>query len=560
MGGLVPAAQVLLMSQLVTSLGSQTGDNGTARIPLFLALLAVVSASAQILGALKGNAFQAATGLVTTELSTQVMSQAIGLSPAQTERPDILDSMQRATRESQFRPTQAMQQTLDVVGQLTTVASVGAVLSSMHPGVAVLALFAPCPLIYAQLVAGRLGFELEQGRAEDRRRLVYWPMLLTDPSSAKEIHAFGVGAYIVEQFRSVAQHIVQGDLSLFRRITKFTVSMSIVSVALNLAAQFVALWVALSAGNVGILIAVIQGIVAIQAAGMGMFGGLASLSNTQMYLSNIRHFLSIQRESPIRGDRTAPSTIENGIEFRQVCFTYPGQSWPALTDVSFVLRAGDVTAIMGRNGAGKSTLFKLLCGIYSPDSGEILIDGIPIQEMSEDSLLSTMTFVFQDFVEYNVSASDNVGLGSLSHIDDVYQIQKSATMAGVAEDLARLPSGWATSLGKMFDSGIDLSGGQWQKVAIARSLMRDVPIMLLDEPTSSLDPISERAIFEQLRLRSPAGVRLIIAHRFSTVRFADHVIVMDKGAVVAQGRHLELMDSSTLYSDLYEAQEFSVRS
>ncbi|GAA3801550.1 multidrug ABC transporter permease [Cellulomonas soli] len=554
--GLLPAVQVLTMGRLVDALNSDSAELHVQALAGLLAVLAGLAAASQVLGAVRGMSFQAVTTLVSTELSTSVMEHAIELPPAQTEQPEILDSMQRAMRESQFRPTQAIQQTLDVLGQLTTVASVGAVLGSMNPWVALLALAAPCPVVYAQWKAGRRGFALEQSRAEQRRRLVYWPSLLADPASAREVHAFGIGGFIVARFRTAAEAIVRQDMALFRRVTGLTMSMALVSVALNLTAQIVALWVALSHGTLGVLIAVIQGIVAIQSAGSGLFGGAISLSNTAMYLANIERFLSLKPHARSRGTSQAPHRLHTGIEFCAVSFTYPGQTQPALDGVSFVLRPGMTTAVMGRNGAGKSTVVKLLCGIYTPSSGQILIDGVPLDEISEASLLDAMTFVFQDYAQYNVSAAENIGLGSLEHLDDEARVRAAGARASIAQHLDALPAGWQTPLGRTFDAGLDLSGGQWQKVAIARSLMRDVPVRLLDEPTSSLDPISEKAIFDQFDSREPGVTTLLVAHRFSTVRFADHVIVMESGRVAAQGPHHTLMTTSPLYRELYDAQEF----
>jgi ATP-binding cassette subfamily B protein len=242
------------------------------------------------------------------------------------------------------------------------------------------------------------------------------------------------------------------------------------------------------------------------------------------------------------------------IRFDNVTFAYPGAEANALTDLSFTVKPGETLAIVGRNGAGKTTLFKLICRLYDPNAGRILIDGIDIKDFDANELRAQIGAMFQDYVTYQATAAENIGLGNVQDINDRERIEVAGAQAGAAELISGLPDGYDTALGKWFDQGVNLSGGEWQKVALARAFMRDAKILLLDEPTSALDAQAEYDLFERLRSLTRGRTAVYISHRFSTVRRADRIVFLEHGRLVEEGTHGDLMKLNGRYARLFRMQ------
>jgi ATP-binding cassette subfamily B protein len=274
-----------------------------------------------------------------------------------------------------------------------------------------------------------------------------------------------------------------------------------------------------------------------------------------LYLDTLYQFLDTKpRITGPAQARPLPQRVHGHVEFRDVSFSYPGSDEPALDSVSFDIRPGETVAVVGRNGAGKSTLIKLLCRLYDPSSGRILLDGTDIREFDPDELRKQVSAMFQDYVTYQGTAAENIGLGQLDGLDDRVRIIDSAQRAGAADRLERLPNGYDSPLGRWFDQGVSLSGGEWQKVALARAFMRDAPILILDEPTSALDAQAEHDLFTRLRALAAGRTTLYISHRFSTVRQAGKILLLDRGKLAETGTHEELMALGGNYADLFTLQ------
>ena len=291
-----------------------------------------------------------------------------------------------------------------------------------------------------------------------------------------------------------------------------------------------------------------------------LLGGLSSMYENNLYLSTLFDLLAFEPriqapESPLPVARR----FTRGIEFRDVTFTYPGRDEPALEHVSFTIELGETVALVGRNGAGKTTIVKLLTRLYDPDAGQILVDGVDVREYDPAELRREVGVIFQDYVTYYLSARENIGVGRLEELDDLERIDRAAAQSGADAVVAQLPEGYDTLLGKWFDQGHQLSGGEWQKVALARAFMRDAQILILDEPTASLDAQAEYEIFARMKELTSDKTALFISHRFSTVRLADRILVLEGGAIIEQGTHDELLLQNGRYAEFFNLQAASYR-
>jgi ATP-binding cassette subfamily B protein len=298
----------------------------------------------------------------------------------------------------------------------------------------------------------------------------------------------------------------------------------------------------------------------VQGAFQGILGGVQGIYENGLYLSTLYELL--EREPKIQApEHPAPirRPFQQGIEFRNVTYRYPGRDVPALENVSFTIEPGQTVALVGRNGAGKSTIVKLLGRLYDPDEGQILIDGRDVREYDPVALRREFGVMFQDYAAYQVSAGENIGVGNVDHADDQPAIATAAERAGADDVIAGLPEGYDTTLGKQFEGGHQLSGGEWQKIALARGFMRDAQVLILDEPTSALDAQAENDLFARIKDLTRGKMALYISHRFSTVRMADRILFLENGRLVEQGTHDELMLQGGRYADLFDLQAASYR-
>jgi ATP-binding cassette subfamily B protein len=386
--------------------------------------------------------------------------------------------------------------------------------------------------------------------------------MLTQSPHAKEVRLFNLGSLFNRRFQHLRQFIRQEKLSLAtQRATIDLVTQGSATLAVFVTCGAIAYQTLQGAITLGGFVMYYQAFQRGQGFLREVLSNLVSLYENSLFLVDFYNFLELKPivEEPHQ-PQPMPQIWQSGIEFQHVCFEYPSSQRSVLRDVSFSIRPGETIALVGENGAGKTTLVKLLCRLYDPTAGSITLNGIDVRQFHITDLRSQINVLFQDYAQYQLTAQENIWLGDIELPPDHDQIFKAARDAGADAVIRTLPQGYDTRLGKWFESGEELSIGQWQKVALARSFVRDAQIIILDEPTSALDANAEAAVFEKFRQLVQGKTAILISHRLSTIKMADRILVLDSGKLAEQGTHNQLMQQQGIYAHLYETQAQHYRS
>jgi ATP-binding cassette, subfamily B, bacterial len=504
---------------------------------------------------------------VSNRIQFMILEKSDTLDLSYFENPEFYDKMRRAADQSTYQPVTMVSQTFGLCQTAITMFSMIFLLTRLAWWLAIVSLIVPIPAFFSSIRYGWRGYQRMRRQSPERRVMQYFNMLMTTDTYNKEVKLFNLGRFFVERFKLIASKLYEEDKVIIVRRYLMNFLWSGLTVAANSTIYlYVALRTITNGLPLGNLILYTQSAVQAGQSFQSLLSGISGTYENNLYVGTLFEFLEYEPKivSPPEPKPVESSPDVKGldVEFRAVSFTYPGKdpaTQAALKHVSFTIKAGEAIALVGRNGAGKTTLVKLLTRLYDPDEGEILMGGRNIKEYDLKDLREQVGVIFQDYVNYYMSARENIGVGRINEIENEDLVMSAARKSGANTIIERLPGGYDTMLGRWFKDGTQLSGGEWQKVALARAFMRDARILVLDEPTSSLDAQAEYEIFEHFRTLTEGKTAIFISHRFSTVRLADRIFVIEHGGIIENGSHEELMALNGRYAELFNIQAEAYR-
>ena len=526
---------------------------GTDRAVFWVVVEAALVTLKLVSGQAIGYLAEILRGQLALEVDLLVADKAQRLSIGHFEEPKFLDMLERARKDASWRPLEMLTHGIALTRHLITVAGFAVLLSGFSPWAVLALLLASLPF-FAEAHFSGVDFERRRGRTETERRAGYYTQSLTSDHLAKEMKLFGLAGLFRTRLVQLRISLLEGDVAFARARGLWVTTLGVLSSGIFYAvlAYIVSLAVLgnITLGAMTLYLTVFR---QAQSAFQSAMSSLARAWGDSLYMSNLFEYLALPDAPGEGGGVVNVETHPPKLTFEDVGFTYPGIAKPSLEHVSVVIPAGQIVALVGPNGAGKTTLIKLLTGLHRATSGTIKIDDEDVASMDLAALRSRIGVVFQDFAHYHLTAAENIGLGWAPDIDNREAIERAAAEGDADSILRGLPQGYDTQLGRWF-GGEQLSIGQWQRVAIARAFMRKSGLLVLDEPTAALDAESEARIFERFRELAHGRTALLVTHRFSTVRMADRILVLDGGRIVEDGTHQELIAARGLYARMFEKQ------
>jgi ATP-binding cassette, subfamily B, bacterial len=475
------------------------------------------------------------------------------------ERKAFLDEIALLNNEANWQPKALLGWLSELLAALFTIVGSLALLWRFQPLLPLVLLTTGIPQVILYERLHRRVYESTARRSEAARMMRYCATVTTDAAAAKELLVFGIGPWFYRRWQGLANQAL-AEMAGLRRAGLATTLLVVAGNGLVLAASYayVAVQVASHRLTIGDFALYLSVVVSLQATLASLTSGVGFTVQTLRFMDRLFSFLDGTRPSvvvaPHGSGLPAPPRFPQGLELRNVGFAYPGQTQAVLSNLTCRLRAGETVAVVGENGAGKTTLVKLLTRLYDPTSGEVLLDGRPLAAYDLAGLRQRTAVLFQDFAHFALTAQQNIGVGDVGLVDDRERVLAAARWAGADSVLEKLPQGPDTPLTRAFEGGVDLSGGEWQKVAMARAAMRDAALVILDEPTAALDAQAEYELFQRFREIAEGRTVLLISHRFSTVRMADRILVLEHGSIVENGSHAALVALGGRYATLYELQ------
>ena len=535
-------------------------DTRMHRLWALLVLEFSLAIAADILGRIVSLIDSLLSELYSNATSIELMLHAASLDLEDFEDADLQDRLDRARRQVAGRSS-LLSQLLGQAQDIVTIISFAVGLAVYAPWLIVLLFIALVPVFVGELHFNAQSYAVNYQWTPERRELDYLRMIGASAQTAKEVKSFNLNDFLIDRYRVLSVSIYRANRSIaLRRAGWGGLFTTIGTIGYYLAYAIIAFRTVSGDFTIGDLTFLSGSFRRLRNLLENLLIGFSQVAGQALYLDDLFSFFQIKPEifTP-EHPRPFPHPIREGFVFEDVGFRYPDAERWAVRHLNFTLRAGEVLALVGENGAGKTTLVKLLSRLYDPDEGRILLDGHPLGEYDLHELRANTGVIFQDFVRYFLSAADNIAVGRIEARDDRQRITDAARRSVADEVIAKLPKGYEQMLGKLFKGGVDLSGGEWQKIAIARAYMRDAQLLILDEPTAALDARSEFEVFQRFKELSHGKTAVLISHRFSTVRMADRIMVLEGGTVVEIGSHQELLAAGGHYAELFELQAAGYR-
>jgi len=488
-------------------------------------------------------------------VNVMILEKALTLELAHFEDSEFYDKLTRARREASSRPLSLVTRTFGLGQNAISLISYGTLLFQFSPWAVAVLLLAGLPSFLAETKFSGDAFRLFRWRSPETRMQLYLETVLAREDHAKEVKLYGLGPLLLGRYRDIFDKLYSDDRDLTVRRESWGFGLGLLgTITLYGAYAWIAATTVVGRITLGQMTMYLMLFRQGQSAVSAMLSAIGGMYEDNLYLSTLYEYL----ETPVPpsvGIAQRGAKPDDGIRFEQVSFTYPGASEPALHDINLHIQPGESLALVGQNGSGKTTLIKLLTRLYSPDSGRILLDGTDLRDWDESILLQRIGVIFQDFARYQMRVGENVGAGDVSHFEDEARWREASDKGMASEFIDGLPAGFNTQLGKWFREGRELSGGQWQKIALARAFMRSrADILVLDEPTAAMDAEAEASIFAHFRELAGNRIAILISHRFSTVRMADQIIVIQDGRIIEHGSHEQLMALDGHYAHLFSLQ------
>ncbi len=499
-------------------------------------------------------------GKYTNHISVRVMEHAASLDVLAYEDPVFYDKLERARVQATDR-LYMIQAIGRLIQQVITTITLSISIMVFSPWLLLLLIVGVIPAFVGETHFAFVGYAKNFRQTPIRRQLDYLRILGGSKEAAKELKLFGLQKFLTARFKKLSDQVYEEDIALARRKVISGSLLSMIGTAGYYSAYVFAVWRTVTGVfSLGTLTLLANAIREASSNLQQTFSTLSTIADQALFLTDLVAFFEMRptiRSKP--NALPAPRPIRIGFEFRNVSFQYPGSSRLVLNRLNFKLRPGERVALIGENGEGKTTIVKLLTRLYDPVEGQILLDGIDLREYDLDDLYRETGVIFQDFMRYEMTARENIAVGKIEHINEIDLLKHSAQKSMADEVIRKLGSGYEQMLGRRFDGGVDLSGGEWQKVALARAYLRDAQLLILDEPTSALDARSEYEVFQRFAELTTGKMAIFISHRFSTVRMADRIVVLENGRIAEEGDHEELTHLGGRYAEMFELQAASYR-
>ena len=556
-GGILPAV-IAYIGQLIVDgvvAAAQAANPDTRGVLMLVGLeaLIVIAVAATQRGISASQSLL--RGLLGQRVNVMILEKAMTLELAHFEDSEFYDKLTQARREASSRPLSLVNRTFGLVQNAISLTSYSVLLFAFSPWAVAILIAAGLPSFFAEAKFSGDAFRLFRWRSPDTRMQMYLETVIAREDGVKEVKLFQLGPRLLQRYRDIFNRLFVEDRKLTIRRDTWGFLLGLVSIAALYAAYG---WIVVTTimGTITLgamtmyLVLFRQG----QSAVAAILSSVSGMYEDNLYLSNLYEYL--EQPVPTRhGDAVHGPEPERGLEFENVSFTYAGAKENALSNISLQIKPGESLALVGENGSGKTTLIKLLTRLYDPTEGRILLDGRDLQEWDVEALRRRVGVIFQDFGRYQFSVGENIGAGDVRHIDDRDRWQEAATTGLAAPFIEEMPDSYETQLGRWFKGGRELSGGQWQKIALSRAFMRsDADILVLDEPTAAMDASSEAEVFEHFRTASSSKMTILISHRFSTVRAAAQIVVIHQGKILERGTHESLLAEDGQYAHLFNLQ------